>query len=61
MDDPYLGINCYLNSTQHYDSASVVKTMILATLLNKRQREHLEPPVRQRTAARPGNDHRVGQ
>ena len=19
MDDPYLGINCYLNSTQHYD------------------------------------------
>ena len=41
MDDPYLGINCYLNSTQHYDSASVVKTIILATLLNKRQREHL--------------------
>jgi hypothetical protein len=41
MDDPYLGINCYLNSKQHYDSASVVKTIILATLLNKRQREHL--------------------
>ena len=41
MDDPYLGINCYLNSNQHYDSASVVKTIILATLLNKRQREHL--------------------
>ncbi len=41
MDDPYLGINCYLNSSQHYDSASVVKTIILATLLNKREREHL--------------------
>lgn len=41
MDDPYLGINCYLNSRQHFDSASVVKTIILATLLNKRQREHL--------------------
>ncbi len=41
MDDPFLGINCYLNSRQHYDSASVVKTIILATLLNKRQREHL--------------------
>jgi hypothetical protein len=41
MDDPYLGINCYLNSGQHYYSASVVKTIILATLLNKREREHL--------------------
>jgi hypothetical protein len=41
VDDPFLGINCYLNSSQHFDSASVVKTIILATLLNKRQREHL--------------------
>jgi hypothetical protein len=41
VDDPHLGINCYLHSSQHYDSASVVKTIILATLLNKRQREHL--------------------
>ena len=41
MDDPYLNINCYLNSSQHYYSASVVKTIILGTLLNKRQREHL--------------------
>ena len=41
MDDPYLGINCYLNSSQHFYSASVVKTIILATLLNKREREHL--------------------
>ena len=41
MDDPYLGINCYLNSSEHFDSASVVKTIILATLLNKREREHL--------------------
>ena len=41
MDDPHLGINCYLNSKEHFDSASVVKTIILATLLNKREREHL--------------------
>ena len=41
MDDPYLGINCYLNSSEHFYSASVVKTIILATLLNKRQRERL--------------------
>src|SRR5262249_22985460 len=41
MDDPFLRINCYLNSSQHYYSASVVKTIILATLLNKREREHL--------------------
>jgi hypothetical protein len=40
MDDPRLGIDCYLNSSRHYDSASVVKTIILATLLNKRDREH---------------------
>jgi hypothetical protein len=53
MDDPYLGINCYLNSKQHYDSASVVKTIILATLLNKRQREHLSLlSTRERTLAR---------
>ena len=41
VDDPYLHIDCYLNSSRHYDSASVVKTIILATLLNKREREHL--------------------
>ena len=41
MDDPYLRINCYLNSSEHFYSASVVKTIILATLLNKREREHL--------------------
>jgi hypothetical protein len=41
MDDPHLGIDCYLNSREHFDSASVVKTIILGTLLNKREREHL--------------------
>lgn len=52
-DDPYLGINCYLNSSRHYDSASVVKTIILATLLNKREREHLSLlSARQRQLAR---------
>ena len=54
MDDPFLGINCYLNSSQHYDSASVVKTIILATLLNKRQREHL-------ASCPPGNGRSPGQ
>jgi beta-lactamase class A len=41
VDDPYLEITCYLHSSRHYDSASVVKTIILATLLNKNEREHL--------------------
>lgn len=53
MDDPHLGINCYLNSSQHFYSASVVKTIILATLLNKREREHLSLlSDRERTLAR---------
>jgi hypothetical protein len=53
MDDPFLGINCYLNSREHFDSASVVKTIILATLLNKREREHLSMlSVRERQLAR---------
>jgi hypothetical protein len=53
MDDPYLRINCYLNSSEHFYSASVVKTIILATLLNKRQREHLSLlSTRERTLAR---------
>ena len=41
VDDPFLGISCYLHSSHHYDSASVVKTIILATLLHKRRHEHL--------------------
>ena len=41
VDDPFLGISCYLHSRRHYDSASVVKTIILATLLHKRRQEHL--------------------
>jgi beta-lactamase family protein len=41
VDDPFLGINCYLHPRRRFDSASVVKTIILATLLNKREREHL--------------------
>ena len=53
MDDPHLGIDCYLNSREHFDSASVVKTIILGTLLNKRQREHLSLlSARQRQLAR---------
>jgi len=53
MDDPHLGIDCYLNSREHFDSASVVKTIILGTLLNKREREHLSLlSARQRQLAR---------
>src|SRR5690242_21494753 len=27
VDDPFLGISCYLHSSRRYDSASVVKTI----------------------------------
>lgn len=40
VDDPSLGIGCWLNSRRHFDSASVVKTIILAALLRKARAEH---------------------
>jgi hypothetical protein len=37
VDDPRLGLVCWLNSSQHFDSASVVKVTILGALLRKAQ------------------------
>jgi beta-lactamase class A len=40
VDDPGQGLTCWLNSSAHFDSASVVKVTILAALLRKAQDEH---------------------
>lgn len=40
VDDPYLGIGCWLHTRRHFDSASAVKTIILAALLHKAHAEH---------------------
>ena len=40
VDDPGAGLVCRLNSTWHFDSASVVKVTILGALLRKAQDQH---------------------
>jgi Beta-lactamase enzyme family len=40
VDDPGRGLQCWLNSSAHFDSASVVKVTILAALLRKAQDQH---------------------
>ena len=40
VDDPSMGIGCWLNTRRHFDSASVVKTIILAALLRKAHAHH---------------------
>jgi beta-lactamase class A len=40
VDDPSAGLLCRFHATSHFDSASVVKVMILAALLRKAQAEH---------------------
>ena len=40
VDDPGMGLACWLNSSWHFDSASVVKVTILAALLRKAQDQH---------------------
>ena len=35
VDDPHMGLTCWLNSSAHFDSASVVKATILGALLRK--------------------------
>jgi beta-lactamase class A len=40
VDDPGRGLQCWLNSSAHFDSASVVKVTILSALLRKAQQEH---------------------
>jgi beta-lactamase class A len=40
IDDPGQGLQCWLNSSAHFDSASVVKVTILSALLRKAQEQH---------------------
>src|SRR3984885_9393788 len=40
VDDPGQGLQCWLNSSAHFDSASVVKVTILSALLRKAQQQH---------------------
>jgi hypothetical protein len=40
VDDPGRGLQCWLNSSAHFDSASVVKVTILGALLRKAQEQH---------------------
>jgi beta-lactamase family protein len=40
VDDPYMGIGCWLRGHRHFDSASVVKATILAALLRKAHVQH---------------------
>jgi beta-lactamase class A len=42
VDDPGKGIVCWLNGSEHFDSASVVKVTILGALLRKTQDQHRE-------------------
>jgi beta-lactamase class A len=40
VDDPGRGLQCWFDSTAHFDSASVVKVTILSALLRKAQEQH---------------------
>ena len=40
VDDPRHGLGCWLNTSQHFDSASVVKVTILGALLRKALDQH---------------------
>jgi len=40
VDDPGRGLQCWLNSSAHFDSASVVKVTILSALLRKAHEQH---------------------
>jgi beta-lactamase class A len=40
VDDPGQGVVCWLNGSEHFDSASVVKVTILGALLRKTQDQH---------------------
>jgi beta-lactamase class A len=51
VDDPYLGIGCYLHVRRHFDSASVIKATILAALLHKAHARHRSLTSRERDLA----------
>ena len=40
VDDPAMGVTCWLNGSEHFDSASVVKVTILGALLRKAEDQH---------------------
>jgi Beta-lactamase enzyme family len=40
VDDPGMGVTCWLNGSEHFDSASVVKVTILGALLRKAGDQH---------------------
>jgi len=40
VSDPAAGLQCWLNSSEHFDSASVVKATILGALLRRAQDRH---------------------
>jgi hypothetical protein len=40
VNDPGRGLKCWLNGSEHFDSASVVKVIILGALLRKAQDHH---------------------
>jgi beta-lactamase class A len=40
VDDPVMGVTCWLNGSTHFDSASVVKVTILGALLRKAEEQH---------------------
>jgi len=41
VSDPAAGLQCWLNSSEHFDSASVIKVTILAALLRRAQDRHV--------------------
>ena len=51
VDDPYLGIGCWLHTRRRFDSASAVKTIILGALLHKAHAEHRKLTTRERRLA----------
>ncbi len=51
VDDPHLGIGCWLHTRRHFDSASAVKTIILGALLHKAHAEHRKLTHRERSLA----------
>ncbi len=40
VSDPKSGVNCELNATRHFDSASVVKATIMGAVLRRAQEQH---------------------
>jgi hypothetical protein len=52
VDDPGMGLLCWLNRFLHFDSASVVKVTILAALLRKAEDQHRFLTATEATRAR---------